>query len=203
MSQIALPLDARSPPDGPARILIGNANKAAYEALCAPENWPFGTAVLAGPARSGKSLFGQWAATQGLVVIDNVEQKSEQDIFHRWNAGQEAGDKLLLITNAQPWRIALPDLRSRMGAALQIEITAPDDAMAANMIALWAEQRGLVLDAGASDYLVPRAERSFAALEKLVHAIDQLSLERKVPATMSVWRAALEQQLGPEQGGLL
>ena len=38
-----------------------------------------------------------------------------------------------------------------------------------------------------------------AALEKLVATIDQISLERAVPATMSVWRAALEAVEGPEQ----
>ena len=51
--------------------------------------------------------------------------------------------------------------------------------------------------------LVPRTERSFAALEKLVATIDRVSLERQMPATMSVWRAALEALQGPEQQKLL
>ena len=40
-------------------------------------------------------------------------------------------------------------------------------------------------------------------LEKLVAAIDRISLERKVPATHSIWRAALEAVHGPEEPRLL
>ena len=36
-------------------------------------------------------------------------------------------------------------------------------------------------------------------IEALVAAIDRISLERQTPATMSVWRAALEAVHGPEQ----
>lgn len=202
MSQIALPLPQRSSAD-PARIIVGNANAQPYEALKDPSAWPYGTAVLAGPPRSGKSLLGKWAQDQGITVLDDADTIEEIALFHRWNAAQEKGEKLLLIVGAQPWKIALPDLRSRLGAAIQLEIGEPDDAMAQTMIEAIAEQRGLALAEGAAEYLVPRAERSFAALEQLVLAIDRLSLERKVPATMSVWRAALEQVHGPDQQRLL
>ena len=55
----------------------------------------------------------------------------------------------------------------------------------------------------AAAYLVPRAERSYLQLEKLVEAIDRLSLERKVPPTLAIWRAALEAVQGPEEPRLL
>ena len=66
-----------------------------------------------------------------------------------------------------------------------------------------AEERNLPLGAEAAAYLVPRAGRSFAEIEKLVAAIDRLSLERKQPATHSIWRAALEAVHGPEEPRLL
>ncbi len=202
MSQIALPLQIEGS-SGAASIVIGNANRAAVEALSDPSAWPFHTAVLAGPPRSGKSMLGNWIAAQGVAVVDGADALAEDDIFHRWNGAQEQGTSLLLITDAQPWEISLPDLRSRLGAAMQLEIGVPDDEMAAGLIESLALQRGLSLADGAADYLVPRAERSFAALEQLVGAIDRLSLERKVPATMSVWRDALDQTIGPEQARLL
>ena len=65
------------------------------------------------------------------------------------------------------------------------------------------QQRGLPLGTEAAAYLVPRAGRAWADLEKLVAAIDRLSLERKVPATQSIWRAALEAVHGPEEPRLL
>lgn len=201
-SQIALPLTL--PGSGTAsRIVIGNANQAVYEALANPAGWPFNTAVLTGPPRSGKSLLGLWAEGRGIEVIDDAELCGETELFHRWNRAQTNGEPLLLISNAQPWEIALPDLRSRLGGSLQLEIGAPDDEMLGALIEAISEQRGLALADGALEYLVPRAERGFAEIERLVVAIDRLSLERKVPATMSLWRDALESIRGPEQARLL
>lgn len=203
MSQIVLPLDMRRSGEA-ARIVVGSANEAAVDALGRPKTWPFRTAVLAGPPRSGKSLLARWFAAQGLgEAIDGADALDETALFHRWNRAQEDGQAILLVIDGAGWDIALPDLRSRMGAALQLEIGAPDDEMVGALIEAHAEQRGLALGEGALTYLVPRATRSFAALERLVATIDRLSLERKVPATLSVWRDALEAIEGPQQGRLL
>ena len=209
-SQIALPLTARNVA-GAQRIVVGNANAAVIEALQEPARWPFHVAVLTGPPRSGKSLLARWAqslpADGQLEVIDDAERVDETELFHRWNAVQQGGSReggaLLIVANADPehggWKIALPDLASRIGGSLQLAIGAPDDAMAGELILAHAEQRGLTLPDGAAEYLVPRTTRSFAAIESLVATIDRISLERQSPATMSVWRAALEALHGPEQ----
>ncbi len=202
--QIALPLAGSA---GPSRIVAGNANAAAIEAMANPAAWPFRTAVLSGPPRSGKSLLARWFADSGAgrhggEALDDADRIDETDLFHRWNRAQESGRPLLLVSNAPggAWRIALPDLASRIGAALHLEIGAPDDAMLAGLIALHAELRGLMLDGSAAAYLVPRSERSHLGVERLVAEIDRISLERKVPATMAVWRDALE-AVGGSDGG--
>jgi chromosomal replication initiation ATPase DnaA len=209
-SQIALPLSART---AAQRIVVGDANAAVIEALQHPERWPFHVAVLTGPPRSGKSLLARWV--QGLhgeavEVIDDAHAMDETSLFHRWNAVQQGGMReggaLLIVADAPDddgWRIALPDLASRIGGSLQLAIGAPGDAMAAELILAHAEARGLTLPDGAADYLVPRTERSFAAIETLVAIIDRISLERQTPATMSVWRAAIDALHGPEQRSLL
>lgn len=202
MSQIILPFEI-SADRTTTSIVVGNANRAAFEALADAENWPYHTAILIGPPRSGKSLLGKWASSNGIETVDGADGWVEDRLFHRWNQAQETGTPLLLIADSQPWNIALPDLRSRLGGSLQLEIGVPDDEMAGDLIAAHADQRGLALAAEAADYLVPRTERSFAAIEKLVETIDQLSLERKAPATMSLWRDALDQTQGPEQARLL
>ncbi|MFN3864953.1 MAG: HdaA/DnaA family protein [Erythrobacter sp.] len=213
-SQIALPLSSRTPAAA-QRIIVGAANAHVIEALQEPARWPFHVAVLTGPPRSGKSLLARWA--QGLAgadrldVIDDAESMDETELFHRWNAVQQGGSRdgaaLLIVVNADEarggWQISLPDLASRIGGSLQLEIGAPDDAMAAELIRAHAEARGLTLPEGAAEYLVPRTTRSFAAIETLVATIDRISLERQAPATMSVWRAALEALHGPEQRRLL
>jgi len=202
MSQIALPLPTGSP--GPARFVVGVANRHVVEALRKPARWPFGTAVLTGPPRSGKSLLARWFARQGLgEAIDDAQAMKEAELFHRWNRAQETGTPLLLIGGLAPWTIALPDLRSRLGAALPLAIGAPDDEMAGELILSLAAERGLTLGGDAVDYLVPRAGRSQADLEQLVAMIDTLSLERKTAPTLGVWRAALEAVHGPDEPRLL
>ena len=206
MSQIALPLAPTTA--GASRIVIGSANAPVAEALARPESWPFRTAVLTGPPRSGKSLFARWFAESGPrnvrgEAIDDAQAMDEAALFHRWNRAQEQGTALLIVGGEPPWEIALPDLRSRLAAALQLEIGLPDDAMVEELLFTLAEQRGLPLGAEAAAYLVPRAGRAVADIEKLVATIDRLSLERKVPPTQSIWRAALEAVHGPEEPRLL
>jgi len=202
MSQIVLPLSRAAA--GPARIVLGATNASVAEALAHPESWPFRTAVLTGPPRSGKSLFARWFAESGKGdAIDDAQSLDEAELFHRWNRAQEQGRPLLIVGGEPPWDIALPDLKSRLGAALQLEIGPPDDAMAAELIDAMAEERALPLGHDAAAYLVPRAERSYFQLERLVEAIDRLSLERKAPPTLAIWRAALEAVQGPEEPRLL
>jgi hypothetical protein len=202
MTQIVLPLSRVVA--GPARIVLGEGNAHVAEALAHPERWPFRTAVLTGPPRSGKSLFGRWFAESGQGdAIDDAQALDEAELFHHWNRAQEQGRPLLVIAGEPPWEIVLPDLRSRLGAALQLAIGPPDDTQAAALIVGLSQERGLPLGEDAAGYLVPRAERSYLQLERLVEAIDRLSLERKVPPTLAIWRAALEAVRGPEEPRLL
>lgn len=204
MSQIALPLQAAGA--GPSRIVVGAANATVLEACAVAETWPFRTAILAGPPRSGKSLIARWFVANGLgEAVDDADQLDETALFHRWNRAQESGTPLLIVRSAAPrgWQIALPDLASRMGAALQLEIGAPDDAMLADLIAIHAEQRGLPLGPDAAAYLVPRIERTHLGAEQIVATIDRLSLERKQAPGPAIWRAALETILGPDEPRLL
>lgn len=201
MQQIALPLKAGT---GPTTIVIGQGNAHVAEALLSPESWPFRTAVLTGPSRSGKSLFARWFAENGGgEILDNAQELEEDAVFHRWNRAQESGTALLIVGGEPPWDIALPDLKSRLGGSLQLEIGLPDDEMARDLLLSLAEERGLPLRSDAADYLIPRASRSQAELERLVETIDRLSLERKAPPNLGIWRAALEAVHGPEEPRLL
>jgi len=188
-------------------IVIGNANESVLRACGDAEHWPFRTAILSGPPRSGKSLLARWFGGIG-TAIDDAEHMAEDELFPAWNRTPESGRPLLLIGRPVPseWKITLPDLGSRLGAALHLSIDAPDDDMIARLIEAHAAQRGLALEEGATTYLVPRVERSFAAVEALVAEIDRLSLERKVPARQAIWREALERLAGrgdgPEQADL-
>lgn len=201
MRQIALPL---SSPDGtPPRIVVGGANSHVIDALSESGRWPFRTAILSGPPRSGKSLLARWFTGSGRGdALDDAQDMPETELFHRWNRAQELGRPLLIVSR-QPyragpegWQVTLPDLASRLGAAMTLDIGPPDDEMLAALIEVHAEMRGLALDHSATSYLVGRCERSHLAAERLMAAIDRLSLERKAPPGPAIWREALNEVMG-------
>lgn len=203
LTQIALPLVTAR---GAETVVMGQSLVPVVEALRGADTWPFRTAILAGPPRSGKSLLARWFGESGLgEVIDGADAVPEDALFHRWNRAQADARPLLLVVNCAPggWQIALPDLASRLGAALLIEITAPDDELAAGLVAELSARRGLVLTEPVLAYLLPRIERSHAGIELLIETIDRLSLERKAPVTISLVRDAFAERSGEFQPRLL
>lgn len=202
-TQIALPLVTAR---GAETVVMGPSLVPVIEALQAAERWPFRTAILAGPPRSGKSLLARWFAESGAgEVVDGADALPEDEVFHRWNRAQADGKPLLLVANRAPgeWKVALPDLASRLGAALLIEIAPPDDDLVAGLVAELSARRGLVLGEQVLSYLLPRLERSYAEIELLIETLDRLSLERKAPVTISLVRDALADRTGEFQPRLL
>lgn len=204
MSQLALPLGLTQDWQ-PRRIVVGQANAAVIDAFDRADGWPFRTAILFGPPRSGKSLLADWFVASGRGdAVDDADRIDETELFHRWNRAQE-GCRPLLLTAATDgpdgWRITLPDLASRLGAALRLDIGAPDDAMMSELIAAHAEARGLAIADEGARFLAARGERSHGAAERLVAAIDRLSLERKAAPGPAIWREALEEGQGEELSG--
>lgn len=203
MAQYPLPLSLGDP-RGAGRIVVGNGNAHVVEAFARVAEWPFRTAVLCGPPRSGKSLLARHFTTSGFgAAVDDAQTMDETALFHRWNAAQEAGEGLLLVAGEGAWPIALPDLASRVGAALMLRIGAPDDAMLAALIESHAAARGLALGEGASEWLRPRIERSHAAVEAVIATADRISLARKQPVTIGLLRDALAEIGGEWQLNLL
>jgi hypothetical protein len=191
MMQIALPLAL----PGDEMIVGGPSLGPVFAGLQGSATWPYRSAVLSGPPRSGKSLFAHWFSASGAgEAIDDADRLDEVVLFHRWNRAQAEGQALLLVTGETGWRVMLPDLASRLGAALPLMIGAPDDALLRALLIEHARRRGLVLD-GVLDWLMPRVERSHAAAEDLVATLDRLSLERKAPVTMALARDALAERV--------
>lgn len=195
MSQIALPLTTAASAE---TIVTGSSLAPVLTALGGAASWPFRAAVLAGPPRSGKSLIARWFAQSGAGdMLDDADGLPEDALFHRWNRAQAEGRPLLIVSGRAPgtWQVALPDLASRLGAALMIEIAAPDDDLLRALVESHAARRGLALGEGVLAYILPRLERSHAAAEALVETIDRLSLERKAAVTISLSRDALAERV--------
>jgi chromosomal replication initiation ATPase DnaA len=103
---------------------------------------------------------------------------AETALFHLHNRVLATGGRLLLTARTPPrdWGIRLPDLASRMEATARAALNPPDDALlAAVMVKLFAD-RQIAIAPNVVAYLVPRIDRSFAALHALVARLDRLSL---------------------------
>ena len=166
--------------------------------------------VLAGPPGSGKThLASIWRARADAVAIDprrireqtaslgarpaliddiDKDPIDEQGLFHLINTVRGAGSTLLLTARRFPsaWRVALPDLISRLKAATTIEIHEPDDLLLAGVITKLFADRQVEVEPHVVQYLVRRIERSLATAMRVVGRLDRAALERKTPITRAL-----------------
>jgi chromosomal replication initiation ATPase DnaA len=193
VSQIALPLDWPIA-DGEDDFLISESNRAAFEHLKRWSVWPVMATVLTGPRKSGRSMLGRiFVRKTGGRLFDDAQQHDEETLFHAWNEAQETRRPLLLIADLPPpiWRAALPDLRSRLAATPTIEIGGPDDALIGHLLVKLLGDRGIAAPAGLADYLIPRIERSYLALQTIVDILDQAMFSNHGRLTVATARRAL------------
>jgi hypothetical protein len=191
--QIALPF--QWPADADERdFIISDANRVAVKHLEHWALWPVMATVLTGPRKSGRSLLGRiFAAKTGGRFIDNAEEQDETRMFHSWNEAQADRKPILFAADLPPakWRIRLPDLRSRLLASPHIAIEEPDMPLMAGLIEKLLNARGLIAKPDVVRYVVPRIERSYIAVGRIVDALDEAALARRGAITMPVARQAL------------
>ncbi len=195
MSQIALPLEPASHADGEGYI-VTPANLYAHQQLSDWTNWPHGTAILIGPAASGKSsMAAQFVEASSGHVLEDADTICDDDIFHLWNRIQH-DKKPLLLTSSKPvsrWNIILPDLQSRLASSLLIEIPVPDQEMIEGLFQKYFSIRGLAVSGDALSYLGKRMDRSYLDIQNLAQKMDALAIERQKSITLPIARESYEQ----------
>ncbi|HMJ93214.1 MAG TPA: DnaA/Hda family protein [Allosphingosinicella sp.] len=188
MAQIALPLNWPVA-DSDEDFLISDANRAAFDHLRRWSVWPVMATILTGPRKSGRSLLGRiFVRKTGGRLFDNAEEHDEEAIFHAWNEAQERRRPLLIVADSAPplWQVSLADLRSRLAATPHVEIQDPDDALIGGLILKMLGDRGIATPPDLAEYLVPRIERSFVAIQQVVETLDRelLSHHRRINVTL-------------------
>lgn len=193
MRQIALPLDELRG-GASSSLIITPSNATAFAGLGSAANWPRHCAILVGPARSGKSLMARYFSGQGGTVIDNAEANSAENLFNAWNRAQESVVPLLLISRWLPadWNIALPDLKSRLGSAMLLEIGAPDDEMVEQLLQKQLADRGAAITMDALSYVKRRIERSYAGIESFARATNAMALAENAPVNLTLVKKVLD-----------
>lgn len=193
MKQAALPLDWPAA-EHERDFIVTDSNRAAVRHLDHRGLWPVQAAILTGPRKSGRSLLGRlFAARARATLVDEAERVPEETLFHLWNRAQAERRPLLLVADAAPpaWRVALPDLRSRLVATPVAAIGDPDDALAGALIEKLLGRRGLVVTPAVRAYLLARVDRTHVGVIRLVDALDEVALRRRAAIGLGVAREAL------------
>ena len=193
-------------------FLVGPSNEAALTLIERWPDWPDRLMLLVGPQGSGKThLASIWAAMAGarstaaraldaanlpaalatgaLVVEDLAPQRfDERALFHLINQAREERAFVLITARTAPagWNLAVPDLASRLRARPVIELAAPDDALLRAIIVKLFADRQLAVEESLVAYLATRIERSFAAAQKAVDALDREALRLQRPVTRAL-----------------
>lgn len=197
--------------------LVGSSNRAAFELLERWPDWPSPVVVLAGPVGAGKTHLVQafqdetgaavlpasklhtqsveaLVAAPAAVIEDAHLGIDNTALFHLLNAARQAGKTVLITSRTWPasWKIALPDLQSRLRAATPVEILEPDDDLLRRVLVKLFADRQIAVDQGVVDYLVVRMERSLEVAMRAVEAIDQEALAGRVKITKPLAGRVLE-----------
>ncbi len=132
-------------------------------------------------------------------LLSAEDPAREERLLHLYNLVLEARGQLLLTAASAParWPCRLPDLRSRLAAAQAVALGAPDDQLIQALLVKLFSDRQIRVSAPVIRYLLPRVERSFAALQELVGAIDDAALANHREISVSLVRRVLE-TIGPK-----
>jgi chromosomal replication initiation ATPase DnaA len=224
MTQLPLDLGFR-PALGRADFLIAPCNAAAVAWIDRWPHWPGPALALWGPAGSGKThLVEVWRARSRAVTIepqalasvaiprllgsardaaiDDATSADEEALLHLYNVLAERHGHLLLAAREPParWSVRLADLRSRLLASAAVAVEPPDDALLGAVLVKLFADRQLRIGEDVIAYLLPRLERSFAAAQDIVAALERAALAGQRAVNVKLAREILNRDRSPDRG---
>ncbi|NQW00666.1 MAG: DNA replication protein [Rhodospirillales bacterium] len=198
-------------------FLVSDCNRAAVDWIDAWPEWPAPALVIIGPPGSGKShLAAVFATKSGAreilpdsfesaapsvdyeIVIEDIDASlnagHEEPLLHLYNSAKESGHRILFTAATPPvrWKVGLPDLRSRLNAALTVEIGPPEDTLIAALLVKMFADRQVQVSTDAITYTVSRMERSFFAARQIVDKADQMAMAEKKRITVPLMKQVLK-----------
>jgi DnaA family protein len=135
-----------------------------------------------------------------LLCIDDVDRVAgdrawEEALFHLYNQAEQAACPMVLAASVAPrapaWR--LPDLASRLSAAVVWRLRALDDAERREALQLHARERGFVLSDEVVTFVMKRLRRDMVSLSAFLERLDRSSLAAQRRITVPFVKGLLEE----------
>lgn len=196
-----------------ADFTVSDSNAEAVQFLAASQKWPDGRLALVGPEGCGKTHLALiWAqengavfvedgadpralAAKGCVVFEDCDRRvtteeSEFALFHLLNILREEGGRILMTARTPParWPVKLRDLVSRLSSVTVAAINSPDDELLERLVIKLFADRDVAIKATLATYIATRIDRSSAAIEAAVAALDARSIELRQPVSQKMAR---------------
>lgn len=129
------------------------------------------------------------AICDDLDKLDNAEQEK---LFHLFNHIKSFGGSLLVASSKPVAKLdILPDLKSRLLTAPQMEIEKPTDAHLEVLLVKMASDRQMFLEPKVLQFILKNSDRSVHILQGVLSALDKLSLEQKRKITIPLVKEVL------------
>lgn len=159
-----------------------------------------------GPASyrsSQKALFDALDPPLKFLAVDDVDQfddDGQAELFSLLRHALDGGVRLLAAGSVPPAALNLrADVRTRLGAALVLNVRALTDDEKIAVLRQHARERGFELTDEGAHYLLRHNPRDLPRLLALLDAVDRYSLQHKRPVTLPLLREVTQQDLFAEQ----
>jgi DnaA-homolog protein len=134
-----------------------------------------------------------------VVIFDDVHRLGstvQPALFHAYNRIRTATGQFIVSGALPPGQLMLlPDLKSRLGWGLVLEVKPLSDEEKYAALSQRATARGFTLTPEVIRYIVAHYPRDLPALMNLLAALDSYSLQHKRPITVPLLKAVIDQEL--------
>lgn len=195
--QIVLDLPAKPPRMTRAAYVLSASNEAALKTLDAWRASGEFALAISGPEGSGKThLLNILKSECGwdVSVIDDADAAGGAHLLlAEFERARETGSRIAIAGRGDPaeWAAGLIDLRTRLAAAPRIALAEPDEELLRAVMTKMFADRQLRAPEQIAGYAAPRIEKTFAAAERFVAALDALSIEKGAGISVKLAREAL------------
>jgi DnaA family protein len=177
----------------------GTGKSHLLQALCHSVNQDGGTSIyLQDPGSHAPDILGSLDSFS-VVCLDDIEtsignEAWEVELFHLINSIVDGGSRLVISSSlpASSLEIKLPDLASRLRAAVAVEIDPLTDLEKLEVLKIKANNRGFTLNDEVARFILGRASRDMNHLVDLLSKLEAETLRLQKKLTIPFVKQTLQ-----------